>query len=393
MNTFFGLLRWAITAVFFWLPLWLNAEQSATTEPSHSTSTNAATLRSNRAGAGSIQDERSPLRQWQWLNQEPDDAGWALYIDNDLFTLRHRDQDYTGGLSITLAGARAKHYALSLERPRAAITRGLGLLPEQSAAHSYHHGIEAGFTVFTPKYIDDPSQQSGDRPFASLLYLANTQEVIDSHRDTAWVSTFTVGVLGLDAVHKIQTELHAALGSDRPQGWDNQISDGGELTAKYSFGKQQLLTYHYGQTNFELSSTSQFSVGYLTEATFGLSGRIGNFRTPWYSFRPQFNDYSEKSTSLAGLTQPQTEFYFWGGLAAHLRGYNAFLQGQGRSSKVTFSQRQLEPIVWDAWMGVTHQSASGWRMSYLLRAQSSEVRSGPANRSVIWGGIILSSHY
>jgi len=347
-----------------------------------------------RAGAGSIQDERSPLHHWHWLtDQEPYDAGWALYIDNDLFTLRKRDQDYTGGLSVTLAGRRAIEYGISLDPVRAAITEQLGILPKPSSALTELHGIEAGFTIFTPKSIDQPDKQLGDRPFASLLYLANTQELIDSANDTAWVSTFTLGVLGADWVNSIQTELHAALGSDRPSGWDQQISDGGELTFKYSIGKQQLIAYHYGEQNFELSSTSQLSVGYLTEATFGLAGRYGSFQTPWYSFRPQFNDYSEKSTSLAGLAEHRSEVYVWGGFSAHLRGYNVFLQGQFKDSPVTFSSNELNRLVWDAWVGITHQSESGWRFSYLLRGQSSEVKQGPADRSVLWGGMIISASY
>jgi hypothetical protein len=35
-------------------------------------------------------------------------------------------------------------------------------------------------------------------------------------------------------------------------------------------------------------------------------------------------------------------------------------------------------------------ASRGWRVSYVLRVQSSEVREGPADRAQTWGGIVLS---
>jgi len=118
--------------------------------------------------------------------------------------------------------------------------------------------------------------------------------------------------------------------------------------------------------------------------------RIGEFDTPWYSFRPQFNDYSEKSVSLAKLSNKSDELYFWAGFNLHLRVYNAFLQGQFKHADAAFSSDQVKPIVADAWLSVTKQFKSGWRFSYLVRGQTSEVESGKADRSVVWGGFILS---
>ena len=185
--------------------------------------------------------------------------------------------------------------------------------------------------------------------------------------------------------------MHDLLGSDTPVGWSNQISDGGELTFKYSVAKQSLLDFEYSEErNYEISTTKQLSVGYITEATFGIAGRIGKFQSPWYSFRPQFNDYSEKSASLVGLSQNQEEFYFWGGINLHVRAYNALLQGQFKDSAVTYEADEIQNLVAEGWIGVTKQFQSGWRLSYLLRAQTSEVKIGKADRNVYWGGIILS---
>jgi hypothetical protein len=84
------------------------------------------------------------------------------------------------------------------------------------------------------------------------------------------------------------------------------------------------------------------------------------------------------------------ERYFWGGFNVKARAYNAFLQGQFRSSEATFATHELRPLIAEAWVGYTFASARGWRVSYVLRAQSSEVRAGPADRTQTWGGVVLS---
>ncbi|WP_185964473.1 lipid A deacylase LpxR family protein [Aliikangiella marina] len=347
---------------------------------------------SGQAIVGTINAEKNPHRGWIWETEdEPYDTGWALYVDNDLFALRDSDKDYTGGISLTLAGKRATEYAFSLDP-------ALNWVDKISGFSSFHdngdrqlHSLEVGFTVFTPEVITEEAAQLDDRPYASLLFLSNTQESIDFENDAAYISSFSVGILGSKIISELQTQLHKTLGSDEPVGWENQISDGGELTARYSVAKQSLLHFDYqGDYNLEISTTSQASIGYITAASWGLAARIGEFDTPWYSFRPQFNDYSEKSASLAGLNRQVEEFYFWGGFNIHARAYNAFLQGQFKDSNHTFDASDMRILVADAWVGVTKQFQTGWRLSYLLRGQSSEVKQGNADRSVVWGGLMIS---
>lgn len=341
---------------------------------------------------GRIDDEKRPHKRWIWETEtEPYNTGWALYVDNDLFALRSADQDYTGGASLTLSGGRVKDYWYSLDPILEAVDEISNFASLHVDNDRQLHSLEVGFTVFTPSDIRNMENQTGDRPYASLIYLSNTRESIDLEDDTALVSSFTLGILGSQLVQNIQTQVHRLTGSEKPVGWKNQISDGGELTFRYSLAKQNLFHFNYqGTSNIEVSTTWQASLGYLTEASFGMATRIGEFDTPWYSFRPQFNDYSEKSASLAGLSNTADELYFWAGFNLHVRVYNAFLQGQFKHTGSAFSSDELKPIVADAWLGITKQFKSGWRFSYLVRGQSSEIKSGKADRNVVWGGFILS---
>ncbi|MEP1742946.1 MAG: lipid A deacylase LpxR family protein [Kangiellaceae bacterium] len=349
-------------------------------------------VRPGQPFVGTIESEKRARRDWIWESEiEPEDTGWALYLDNDLFALRDGDRDYTGGMSLTLSGSRAKDYWFSLNPV-------LEKLDDWSSVSNLHdsgdrelHSIETGFTVFTPANINQVDMQQGDRPYASLIYLSNTKESIDLDNDSAWVSSFTVGILGSSIVEEIQTEIHKATGSEEPVGWENQISDGGELTFRYSLAKQNLFHFNYqGDNRVEVSTTSQASLGYLTEVSFGMAARVGEFNTPWYSFRPQFNDYSEKSSSMAGSEKGSEELYFWAGFNLHARLYNSFLQGQFKHTESAYSANEVRHLVADGWLGVTKQFKSGWRVSYLLRGQTSEIKSGVADRSTVWGGFIVS---
>jgi hypothetical protein len=68
--------------------------------------------------------------------------------------------------------------------------------------------------------------------------------------------------------------------------------------------------------------------------------------------------------------------------------FNAFLQGQFRGSDVEFAHSDLEPLIGEAWVGVTKTLKTGLEVSLLLRIRSRGVKGfeGPAP---VWGSMIL----
>ena len=67
-----------------------------------------------------------------------------------------------------------------------------------------------------------------------------------------------------------------------------------------------------------------------------------------------------------------------------------FLQGQFRDSTHTYSHDELRPLIAEAWAGYTFAFKSGYRVSYVLRGQSSEIKQGDGDRNIIWGGLVIS---
>lgn len=335
--------------------------------------------------ASLVDEERQPLVHLN-TDRSPVTRSWALAFDNDVFVPGGRDQDYTYGINLTQSGEGARNAVLSLNKPLVAIDRWLGNQhPSLGTRETFSR--EIGVYGFTPEKITIAYPDPSDRPYASLVYLSSSREQVDFVNNIAWKSTLTLGALGLAFPGQLQDVVHEVTNSDKPQGWDNQISNGGELTGRYVIARQKYIDI--GSPGTELKSTIQASVGYLTEASWSLSFRKGAVHSPWSSFNPELASYGEKS-SYSSEAKLINEHYFWGGFAIKARGYNAFLQGQVRESAVSYNRDQLRPLLVEAWAGYTFAFKRGYRISYVLRGHTSEIKEGTGDRNLLWGGIILA---
>ena len=345
----------------------------------------------------SASDDETHYRSSTALSQQPillpykeaPLSSWALALDNDVLAPGHRDQDYTYGFNFTYTGSNAKDVRLSLDKPLGAVDRLVGA-DNLSGQKIVNHSFEFGLFGFTPEDIKVPEANPDDRPYASLVYLSSGREQIDIVNQVAWKTTLTVGLLGTGLAGNIQNGVHDVISGNEARGWDHEISDGGEITARYAIARQKYLGTLFD--NMEVKSTLQASVGYLTEASWSLSIRDGKYHTPWSSFNPELASYGEKSTYTTSA-RPINEHYFWAGVAIKARAYNAFLQGQFRHSDVTYNHSELNPILVEAWVGYTFAFAEGYRVSYVLRGHSSEIKDGAGDRNLVWGGLILAKTF
>jgi len=314
-------------------------------------------------------------------------SSWAFAMDNDFLAPGHRDRDYTFGLNLTYSGSNAEDAAISLKAPLGVIDKWLGLDKLVSSPRN-NYSVELGLFGFTPQELESDIINETDRPYASLVYFSSSHERIDVEKNVAWNSTLTIGALGLGWVGDLQNEVHKQISASDARGWDNQISDGGELTARYVLARQDYIESF--SDSVELKSTLQASVGYLTETSWGMSFRTGKIISPWASFNPDLISYGEKST-YSNNTSTTNEHYFWAGFTLKARFYNAFLQGQFRDSDFSYSYSGLRPVIAEGWAGYTYSFKQGYRISYVLRAQSSEIKNGDGDRSVVWGGLIFAT--
>lgn len=326
--------------------------------------------------------------------EEKYNSGWMINLDNDL--LAEQDRDYTGGFAVTLSGSRAQEYLISLEGVRNWLD-GLLRIDRLYAEHAHFqlHSVQYGITLFTPGDITDPEPIFDDRPYGSLFYISNTELTVAPTSDTAWLSTLTFGFLGLKAAEHIQQAMHAITDSDVADGWDNQISAGGEPTLMVTLSQQHNhLEPIAGSSRHELKTAYEANVGFSTDINASLSWRWGRINTPWYSFNPQHSEYIQLGAPvIAGRRQSEKgELYLWAGAGVKYRFYSALLQGQFRDSVVTLSSDEVEKLLAQAWLGATWEFADNIRGSFFYRASSKEFE-GPNAHYPVWAGLIISRAY
>jgi hypothetical protein len=312
----------------------------------------------------------------------------SIYVDNDLFTSGNKDEDYTGGFALTYSGAKAANHPFSIDKALSWANDLTGASTATSNDDRNWHSCEVGLAAFTPTDLDSQQPISNDRPYAGLLYLSNAQQTVNEKNRSALISTLTVGFLGIHLTADVQNTIHKVIGSRKTKGWDNQISEGGEPTFKYSLTWQKYPDLK--SQNLQAVTSLGMSIGYLTEAVAGASFRFGKIHTPWWSFNVHNSNYGEKSNVTLPTSDFKDELYGVVGANMKLRIYNALLQGQFRDSKVTYSSSELEPLVFETWVGVGSEFNSGLRLSYLLRYQTSELKTGLSDRAFGYGEIVAS---
>lgn len=128
------------------------------------------------------------------LAGEPYDSGWSLQMDNDLLTPKNHDRDYTGGIALTFAGKRVQQWPVSLDSTLKKFNRWLKVTDVDGRPTL--HSLQVGIAAFAPQDLKRSDINIDDRPYASLVYLANSRQSLEDSGRTAIQSTLTVGILG-----------------------------------------------------------------------------------------------------------------------------------------------------------------------------------------------------
>lgn len=339
--------------------------------------------------------------------QERTWEGLTILVDQDVFWPPAFDQDYTMGIEFVARGCFGRK--IVSKSPLQLLDGVFGLVRRQkelsetsSAGDLGHeaHSVSFGNTGFTPSkaQLAETAPLLDDRPYANLMYLKVRRAAAKG--DRALVTDFTLGILGLRVGETVQKRIHK--GRDiTPGGWPNQISDGGELTAKYRVSPRWLLVNHFptpadarNPWGFDLSASVEGNAGYYTNVSWGMSVRAGLVRSHWWAF--ERHAIADVRRSLDGGSVPfVTEAFVWasGGSTAWL--YNGLLQGQFRESKakLSFSSESPAPIrrvTGDAQIGATVRLRPlGLGLTYGVQWLTPTF-GGPKNRIHSWGGIYLS---
>jgi len=340
---------------------------------------------------------RLALADYQ-TNQEPDNSGWSVQVDNDLIAGGSRDQDYTGGFAVTLSGNRVNHYRFTPAQLRSRLERFIGLEDFLLGQDHYRvHALEFGAALFTPSDISQSAFNPLDRPYASLFFLNSTHQMVLPKRKLSIKSGLTIGVLGLNLAESLQENIHSVVGAQAPKGWQHQISAGGEPTAKYSLGFQRA-AFQRGYTNGlaqELNWTGNVNVGFNSGFGAGFNWRYGRINTPWWSFNPHQSEYINLGANVATGARDNVrvrERYVYAGSTMNYSLYNSFVQGQFRDRSVAVDRSDVNPLSAEIWGGLSMDIGTRLRADIFLRTRTRDIALAESKR-LTWGGLTLSRSF
>jgi hypothetical protein len=319
------------------------------------------------------------------LPVETQETGIALALDNDLFSGMGRDSDYSWGATATFASGQPNRFFAPLDRLRG---RFASWLPDDGSSARLSRASQLGILAMTPEDLERSDAQPEDRPYASLVFVTSGEMRVREAAGRARFTGLTVGVLGTGAAELAQRTIHEVTGGELPNGWEHQISEGGEPTARFVYAEQWLLGQAPRSGGREVKLTAGGSAGYLTEASASVSMRWGRIRTPWWSFNPELGDYTTAPVAPItgfGIDAPP-EIYGFVGARVKARAYNALLQGQFRRSDVRVASDDLARVQAEAWAGVT-SNWSEWRVTYSMHVASRELTPEPAARTLVWASL------
>lgn len=313
------------------------------------------------------------------------EAGVAIHLDNDLFAGIGSDSDYSWGATATISSPQPGRVLAPVDRVR----RGLASLLPARQAVAVSRASQAGIIAMTPDDLKAKQALPDDRPYASLAFLTSSELRLDQAGDRSRFTSLTFGVLGTGLAESLQRAVHDVQGGVVPNGWNHQISDGGEPTARFVLAEQWLLgdgeAARGGLRQTKLTVAG--SAGYLTEGSAAISMRWGRIQTPWWSFNPELGDYSAAPVApVSGFSSGSPEIYGFVGARLKLRAYNALLQGQFRHSDVRVASDDFARVQGEIWAGVT-TAFYEWQVTYSVHAASREITAEPADRSLVWAGV------
>lgn len=243
--------------------------------------------------------------------------GATARLENDLFA--DTDQNYTSGVAFT-AVSHDIFGKLNLACLPAAVRLHATLISyldpgfwtdADNPAHAQNVVVKFGQSMFTPRDSTRTDLIPDDRPYAGLLYVGMSwnRRKNQPHNNTEVLDTreITLGVMGpLALAQPAQDFIHDVIGTERFQGWDNQLRN--EPTVQMALDRKFKAYQGEGAIQPGFSADYIRSLGLQlgnieTSGTVGIEGRIGwnipnDFGT--YPIRPGAENRPPSAASIHG---------------------------------------------------------------------------------------------
>lgn len=327
---------------------------------------------------------------------------WSLLLEEDFLLVpispKHKNQDrnYTGGIGVSLQGDYLANFLIPLKL----MDRLLFINRLHSNKDRGLPNVTIGSTGFTPDSLLSSDVIFGDRPYASIVYISTRRTSRNQSGSAQWSSELSLGILGTNFLKGFQTVIHrsnrAVTGKITPydpQGWHNQISDGGEATGLYgiSYAHSLLKSPHSPTRRFrgQAAITGEATVGHLTAINTSLYGRIGVIN----SFSNILDFRSNQMSNVSAVTEDRFrwELYIFGTVRPYFIAHNSMLNGQFKASEYYIPYSEMNRFVLNYDLGIGLRPSKKFSIYMVLAAgRTPEFNSPKYKRSHHWGSIYLN---
>ena len=241
------------------------------------------------------------------------DGIWSVTLENDLFA--GVDTNYSSGFAISFTGGEASRHDPKSFYHR--ILESSTWLPGIGGEGSENFvGFSLGQTMFTPEDITLANPPADDRPYAGFLFFNTSLFSLRPHSLDAW--TLQLGMVGPSSLgEQSQKSIHSLIGSDEPQGWDQQLKDEFIVNVHYEHSHRRWNGKLSRSLDVELIPKFGGGLGnFATYANVGVMGRIGSNMPPTFSG----NSLTAGLSSNAPALVPDPSRWGWS-LFAGAQGY------------------------------------------------------------------------
>lgn len=292
---------------------------------------------------------------------QDEEETFSVNWENDIFA--GADDNYTNGIRFAYVSAEN-------DVPRW-LDRAADAMPLFDTSGAKRWEMAVGQNMYTPMDYSVRAPQPDDRPYAGWLYgsagvTSDTGATLDHFR-------ITLGVVGpLSGAEQVQETVHDFIGSDHPQGWQNQLDNEPGLILSY----QRKWRNYWGLNNdgfgIDVTPSAGASIGnVLTAASVGGVVRIGedmpdDYGPPLISSVLTGTDYFVPTEGLG--------WYLFGGLEGTAVARDIFLDGN------TFTDSQSvdkKPFVGGAQVGlaVTYDDVR-YAYTHIFRTKAYDTQEG-----------------
>jgi hypothetical protein len=316
------------------------------------------------------------------LSQGKEGFQTLLSVDNDFLGVNNKDENYTGGAK------------LEVQFPALKFWQPFYKFKNENCIQINRIGF--GGTAYTPQDLVSIDVVSGDRPYASLLFLnfgLNSYDLINSQ---SIQSELIIGNMGSSAPGNAQAYIHENkwFGSERPVplGWDNQIGYNGSFILNYNLRYLKSLKFFSTNSNsndfnwVQTNLVGKFDLGnYMINLQGGFKLNLINLNSTI------LNDYYPNIIGFVPVESTYKKVRFNVFIEPNVRivGYNATLEGLLFNDKSIYKieHSDIRRVLFELNTGFNLQLFDMFYFRYSFFGRSQEFEGGKPFHS--WGGITL----